>query len=131
MKPPLSAAPQLTILLATVGPERPETCVIPIVHALAARALDCDVELHFAGPAVRLLVEGIADTRYPTPQGEKSLGDFLREAALSGVQLHACSMAAAAWVAPGERLIPECSGMVGATVFIARTLDPDWRTLVF
>jgi hypothetical protein len=33
--------------------------------------------------------------------------------------------------ADGEALIPECSGAVGAAVFVARALEPAWRTLVF
>lgn len=49
------------------------------IHALAARALNAQVEIHFAWPAVRLLVAGAA----------------------------------------------------GATAFVARALDPAWRTLVF
>ena len=36
--------------------------VTPLVHALAARALDAEVEIHFAGPAVRWLIEGMAAT---------------------------------------------------------------------
>lgn len=122
---------KLALLLWAATPDRPELCVTPLVHALAARALDAEVEIHFAGPAVRLLVAGLADRLYPTPEREKSLGDFLREAAAGDVRLLACSMALAAWVADGEELSRECSGAAGATAFVARTLDPAWRTLVF
>lgn len=121
----------LALLLCSVDGRRPEACVTPMVHALAASALDCRVELHFAGPAVRLLVQGVADTLYPSPQCDKSLGDFLREAAAAGVELRACSMAQAAWIADSETLIPECAGSAGATAFIARSLDPAWRALVY
>ncbi len=122
---------KLALLLWAATPDRPELCVTPLVHALAARALDAEVEIHFAGPAVRLLVAGVADRLYPTPEREKSLGDFLREVAAGDVRLLACSMALAAWVADGEVLIPECAGAAGATAFVARALDPAWRTLVF
>lgn len=125
------APQQLALLLSSVDGGRPEVCVTPIVHALAACALDCKVELHFAGPSVRLLVQGVADALYPTPQRDKSLGAFLREAAAAGVELRACSMARAAWIDADEALIPECAGSAGATAFIARSLDPEWRVLVY
>ena len=44
---------KLAILIAGPAVDRPENVVTPLVHALAARALDAEVELHFAGPAVR------------------------------------------------------------------------------
>jgi len=122
---------RLALLIWAATAEHPELCVTPLVHALAARALDCEVEIHFAGPAVRLLVSGVADSLYATEQKEKSIGDFLREVAAENVPLFTCSMAKAAWVTESETLIPECSGAAGATVFVARTLDPAWRTLVF
>lgn len=120
----------LALLLWSATPDRPELCVTPFVHALAARALDAEVEIHFAGPAVRLLVEGVAGERYATPEREKSLLDFILEAEAAGVRLLACGMARAAFVNDGEKLISQ-AGHAGATAFVARTLDPAWRTLVF
>jgi uncharacterized protein len=122
---------RLALLMWAATPDRPELCVTPLVHALAARALDAEVEIHFAGPAVRLLVAGVADALYATPAQEKSIGDFLREAGAAGARFYACSMASASWIAGDESLIPECSGAAGATAFVARTLDPAWRTMVF
>jgi predicted peroxiredoxin len=121
---------RLALLIWAATPAHPELCVTPLVHALAARALDAEVEIHFAGPAVRWLVEGVADAAYATAAKEKSLGDFLREVLAEDVRLLACGMARAAWVADGEKLIPQ-AGAAGATAFVARTLDPAWRTLVF
>lgn len=122
---------RLALLVWAATPEHPELCVTPLVHALAARALDAEVEVHFAGPAVRWLVSGVADARHATPGQEKSIGEFLREASAAGVNFYACSMARAAWTSDDETLIPECTGAAGATAFVARTLDPAWRTLVF
>ena len=121
---------KLAILVAAATPERPELAVTPLVHALAARALDAEVEIHFAGPAVRWLVAGVADAAFATPAREKSVGDFLREALAAEVRLYACGMARAAWVGAGESLI-EQAGAAGATAFVARALDPAWRTLVY
>ena len=121
----------LAILICSPGVDRPDLCVTPLVHAIVARAMDCEVEVHFAGPAIRWLVEGVSDARYPTPAREKPIRAFIEEAAASGVRLLACSMARSAWVADGERLVPECAGAVGAASFVARTLDPAWGTMVF
>ncbi len=121
---------RLALLIWAATPDRPELCVTPLVHALAARALDAEVEIHFAGPAVRWLIEGVADTAYATVAKEKSIADFLREVLAEDVRLLACGMARAAWVTEHEKLIPQ-AGAAGATAFVARTLDPAWRTLVF
>lgn len=123
-------ADKLALLIWAATPERPELVVTPLIHALAARALDAEVEIHFAGPAVRWLVDGVADALYATCAQEKSVGDFLREVIAEDVRLLACGMARAAWVAEDEILIAQ-AGAAGATAFVARTLDPAWRTLVF
>ncbi|HLO63437.1 MAG TPA: DsrE family protein [Azonexus sp.] len=121
---------KLAILICTASVERPELYATPLIHALAAHALDAQVEIHVAGPAVRLLVEGVADSLYPTSAREKSIGEFLREVIAENIPLFACGMARAAWIAGNETLIPPARA-AGATTFIARTLDPDWRTLVY
>jgi len=123
--------PHLAILICSATPDRPELCVTPLIHALAARALDCNVEIHFAGPSIRFLVEGVADDLYPTSNKEKSVLSFLQEASTAGVSFLACSMAQANWVNKSERLIAECDGSAGATAFVVRTLDSEWKTLVF
>ena len=122
---------RLALLIWAATPEHPELFVTPLVHALAARALDAEVEIHFAGPAVRWLVAGVADTLYAPRGREKPFGDLLREAAAAGANFYVCSMASAAWIDNNETLIPECTGAAGATAFVARTLDPAWQTQVF
>ena len=121
---------QLAVLIWAATPDRPALVVTPLVHALAARALDARVEIHFAGPAVRWLVQGVAESAWPTAAREKSIGDFLREVVAEDVRLLACGMARAAWVAEHECLLAE-TGAAGATAFVARALDPAWQTLVF
>lgn len=121
---------KLAILICSASPERPELYSTPLVHALAAHALDAQVEIHLAGPAVRLLVEGLADGLYPTSTREKSIGEFLREVIAEDIPLFACGMARAGWIADSETLIPQARA-AGATAFVARTLDPAWRTLAY
>ena len=122
---------KLAILLWSATPERPQLCATPFVHAAAAAAFDCEVEIHFAGPAVRLLVAGVADSLLPWPDVDTSIYHMMRQAANLNVRFRACAMAMGALVGKEEALIPEYSGTVAASAFVARTLDPEWATLVF
>ena len=120
----------LAILLWRVGPERPDLAAAPFVYAAVAAAMDCEVEVHFAGDSIPLLEPGVAD-RLRTGRGDKTLYDFMREAAALGVRFLGCSMALAERAAPDSPRIPEYSGGAGAAAFVRRSLDPQWRTLVF
>ncbi|MBI2307137.1 MAG: DsrE family protein [Rhodocyclales bacterium] len=122
---------KLAILLWASDLERPDLAAAPFVYAAAATALDAEVEIHFAGRSVRLLVAGEAAQRDTSPAGGRSLYDFMQDAARGGARFVACSMAWREYVADGEATIAEFAGQAGATAFIARTLDAEWRTLVF
>ena len=122
---------KLAILLWSATPERPQLCATPFVHAAAAAAFDCDVEIHFAGPAVRLLVSGVAEALRPWPGVDTSIYQMMRQATNLGVSLRACAMAMGALVARDEALIPEYGGTIAASAFVSRALDPEWATLVF
>lgn len=121
---------KLALLVWAATTEHPELVATPLVHALAARALDAEVELHFAGPAVRWLLAGVAAGACAAPDSGKSIADFIAEVQQSGARLHVCSMAAAQWTAAGETLLPGVRH-AGATAFVARSLDSAWKTLVY
>ena len=89
------------------------------------------MEIHFAGPTVRLLVAGVADGMRPWPGVETSIYQMLRQATNLGVELRACAMAMGALVGGDEALIPEFGGSIAASAFVNRALDPEWATLVF
>jgi len=123
---------KLAILLWSVDLERPDLAAAPFVYAAAAAALDAEVEIHFAGRSVRLLVDGeAAGCSTSAREGGRSVYEFMQDAARGGARFLACSMAWAEYVGNGEATIPELSGRAGATAFVARSLDPEWRTLVF
>lgn len=122
---------KLAILLWSATSERPQLCATPFVHAAAAAALDCEVEIHFAGPTVRLLVAGVADALRPWPGVDASIYQMMRQAANLDVSFRACAMAMGALVGKDETLIPEYGGTVAASAFVTRALDPEWATLVF
>ena len=121
----------LAILLWAASPERPALCATPFVHAAAAAAMDCTVEIHFAGPSVRLLVSGVADALRPWPDHEATVYSMMRQAAHLDVRFLACAMAQQALVGSSETLIAEYTGTAGASAFVQRALDPNWATLVF
>lgn len=122
---------KLAILLWTATPERPELCATPFVHATAAAALDCEVELHFTGRATRLLVVGEAARLHASAAHGKSIYAFMREAANLGVRFIGCGMALQAHTRADETYIPEYAATASATDFVLRVLDPEWSTLVF
>jgi len=122
---------KLAILLWAAAPERPQLCATPFVHAAAGAAFDAEVEIHFAGPAVRLLVAGVAAGLRPWPGMETSVYDMMRQAANLDARFLACAMAMGALVGADEKLIPEYAGTAGASAFVQRALDPAWATLVY
>ncbi len=122
---------KLAILLWAANPDRPELCAAPFIQAMAACALDCQVEVHFTGRATRLLIEGVADKLYPTDSRAKSIYVFMKEAAYLGAEFFACGMALGSHTEPGEAFIPEYAGNATATEFTKRALDAEWATLVF
>src|SRR5215203_5940438 len=113
---------KLVIVVWSAGPEQPVLAAAPFVYALAARALDVQVEMHFTSSAVRWLVPGVADVAYTDAQRTKTVRDFIREVKAAGVPLYACAMA---WHehARNESLIAECDGHAGAATVIGGTMS--------
>lgn len=122
---------KLAILLWNATADRPQLCATPFVHAAAAASLDAEVEIHFAGPTVRLLVAGVAEHLRPWPGMDTTVYDMMRQAANLDVRFLACAMAMNALVGQDEKLIPEYSGTAGASAFVQRSLDPEWATLTY
>jgi predicted peroxiredoxin len=122
---------KLALLLWSVSPDAPALCAAPFVYASAAAAMDCEVEVHFAADAVRLLAPGVAAHTFPSANAARSVLDHMQDAAALGARFLACSMALHERALALDVLIPECTGAAGATAFVVRTLDPEWATLVF
>ena len=123
-------ADKLVIVLWSAGPDRPMFAAAPFVYALAARALEIEVDMHFTSSAVRWLLPGVADAAHTDAEHTKTVGDFIREVKVAGVQLFACGMAMHEH-ARGAVLIAECDGHAGAATVISETMNARTRTLVF
>lgn len=123
-------ARRLVIVAWSCGPQQPAQAAAPFVYALAARALEVDVEMHFTSTAVRWLVAGVADAAYTDAARTKTVRDYIREARSAGVRLYACAMARHEH-ARGEALVEEVEGIAGAATVIDLTLEEGTRTMVF
>ena len=126
--PPLK---KLVILLHAARPDQPDTCEMPFVYAMTAAAMEVEVEMHFTGRSVRLLIDGVARGIPTGAQKQRTLYDNMRDAAQLGVRFLACSMALQEHVGADEVKIAEFGGVAGAATLIMRSLDPEWRMLNF
>lgn len=122
---------KLAILLWATDPAQPQLCATPFFHAAAAAAMDVEVEVHFAARSVLLLVPGCAQRLHASEFESTTVYDHMRQAVEHGARFLACSAAIAAEGLDRSELLPELRGRTGATAFVARSLDPEWATLVF
>lgn len=122
---------KLALLLWSVTPETPERCAAPFVYAAAAGAMDCEVEVHFTGAAVRLLVPGVAEGLFGGPGAKKTIAAFMNDASEAGAKFYACPMALLQAGLRDGPFVAAYAGTVGATAFVVKSLDPEWSTLVF
>jgi uncharacterized protein len=123
-------AAKLVIVLWSADPSVPDRAAAPFVYALAARALEIDVEMHFTAGAVRWLFEGVADGAHTDQARTKTVRDFIREASSAGVRLYACAMALGER-RRGEALIAEMTGIAGAATVVGTGVESDCRVMVF
>ncbi|MDR2991712.1 MAG: DsrE family protein [Burkholderiaceae bacterium] len=125
------AAQGLAILLWAADDRAPERLATPFFHAAAAAAMDAQVEIYFSARSVRLLLPSVAASLKASDRVQQTIFDHMRQARDLGVRFLACSDALHAQGIDNASLIPECDGHAGATAYIARALDPQWRVLVF
>jgi predicted peroxiredoxin len=123
-------ATRLVIVVWSAGPDRPDLVAAPFVYALAARALEQDVEMHFTAAAVHWLFDGVAAAACTDRARSKTVYDFIREAKSAGVKLYACAMALAER-RRGEAILAEVDGIAGAATVIGAGIEPSTRTMVF
>lgn len=121
----------IAIQLWQCDPDDPQRLSTPFFDAAAAAAFDVPVEMYFTARSVLLLKPGVAAQLYSGDQQNKSVYAYMQEAVSHGVQFYACTDALAVYGLRDQPLIPECKGHGGVVRFMARVLEPDWRTLIF
>ena len=124
-------ANKLVFMLLSIEPESPHMCGTPFFQATAAAAMGFEVEIYFASRSVRLLVKDVADHIYPSDNRAKTVYGFMQDAAEQGVKFYACKGAMDAFAITPEQLIPEVNGLAGATTFIWRVMDNEWKALTY
>ncbi len=113
---------KLCLLVLHAGTTDAADCTTPIMHALTADAMACEVEVYFIGANVRLL-----SAQMP----HSAVSDLLGDAHANGVRIYACTSAWKAHAAAGATLAPWCAGFAGAATYLGRALDPAWRVISY
>lgn len=126
----MESAEKLVIVMWSADPSAADRAAAPFVYALAARALEIDVEMHFTAGAVRWLFDGVADDAFTDQARTKTVRDFISETAAAGVRLYACAMALNER-RRGETLIAEMTGIAGAAAVVGAAVEVDCRVMVF
>jgi predicted peroxiredoxin len=129
----MQSANRLIIVVWSCGPDNPRGAMLaaaPFVYALAARALDLEVEMHFTSSAVRWLFTGVADQAHTDQAGTKTVGDYLRETKAMGVKHFACAMALEEH-RRDETLVDQVESVAGAATVIDAAADRGARVIVF
>jgi predicted peroxiredoxin len=125
---------RLVLVLWACGPDQPGGAMLaaaPFVYALAARAMEIEVEMHFTSSTVRWLLDDVADQAHTDARRSKTVAQFIAEVKDAGVRLVPCAMALAEHRRPGEALRAEVNGQGGAATVVGATFEPATRTLVF
>ena len=125
-----AAARKLCFLILHTGVIELADCAIPILHALTASAMECEVEMYFIGSGVCILSEHGADA-VELRELNRSLVTLLDEARDSGIRIYACTSAWQAHLPSGTTLSTRCSGFAGAATYMGRAMDPAWRVLSY
>jgi len=121
----------VALLLWSADPAEPVRLSTPFFHAAAAAALEVQVEVYFSAASVQLLAPGVADRLHSGPSTDHSVAGAMRMAHQHGARFFACADALKAQGLRREALIDLCSGLGGSVQFMARTIDPAWRALVY
>ena len=127
---PAARLHKLCLLILHTGATDLAECATPLLHALTANAMECEVEIYFIGASVRLLA---GDTAASVLAGHprKPLAALLEEAQASGVRIYACTSAWKTHLAPTAKLARGCAGFAGAATYLGRAMDPEWRILSY
>lgn len=124
-------ADKVVIMLLNINPERPGTLGAPFFQATVAAAMDMDVEIYFAGPSARLLIQGVADDLYPGEGQTKSLISFMEDAHEAGVKFYVCAGAMDENGLNESNAIAQLDGNRGGAAFIAEAAEDNVVTLTY
>ncbi len=121
-------ADKLMIVMVNTDPKNGAELGAPFFQATVAAAMEYDVEVIMTGRAGELAVKGVAENLYVQEGSEKSVYDFIKDAAEAGVSFKVCTPTLDLW---GNDLIPEIEETVGGAYVISEAMDDDTVTFTY
>lgn len=122
---------KLVIVLVNTDPRNPEELGAPFYHAAVAAAMDYEVDVICAATAGRLMRQGVAAAIEIKPGSGKTAYDWIRDAHTNGARFWACPANLDLFDMVEADLIPECSGLMGASVMLQNIMSDDYRVLTY
>lgn len=121
-------ADKLMIVMVNTDPTNGAELGAPFFQATVAAAMEYDVEVIMTGRAGELAVKGVAENLFVQEGSEKSVYDFIKDAAEAGVSFKVCTPTLDLW---GNDLIPEIEETVGGAYVISEAMDEDTVTFTY
>jgi predicted peroxiredoxin len=116
---------KLIVIMANSDPNNAEELRAPIFQASAAAALEYEVAVVFTAGAGRLMQKGVPEMLAAELGNSRTVYDFIKDANLAGVKFYCCSPNVESFDVTPDELIPECSGIIGATQLIEQIMEHD------
>lgn len=122
---------KLIIVLVNTDARNPEELGAPFYHAAIAAAMDYEVDVICAATAGKLMRKGVAAAIEIKPGSGKTAYDWIRDAHANGARFWACPANLALFDMTEADLVPECSGLMGASVMMQSIMSDDCRVLTY
>lgn len=119
---------KLMIVMVNTDPSNGSELGAPFFQATVAAAMEYDVEVILTARAGELAKRGVAENLYVKEGSQKSVYDFIKDAAEAGVKFKVCTPTLELW---GEDMIPEIEETVGGAYVIQQAMDEDVVTLTY
>lgn len=122
---------KLIIVLVNTDARNPEEVGAPFYHAAIAAAMDYEVDVICAATAGKLMKKGFAETIEIKAGSGKTAYDWIRDAHANGARFWACPANLALFDMTEDDLVPECSGLMGASAMMQAIMSDDCRVLTY
>lgn len=121
-------ADKLMIVMVNTDPTNGAELGAPFFQATVAAAMEYEVEVIMTGRAGELAIKGVAENLYVQEGSDKSVYEFIKDAAEAGVSFKVCTPTLDLW---GNDLIPEIEETVGGAYVISEAMDDDTVTFTY
>ncbi len=119
------------IQLWQTSAEHPQHAATPFMIAVAAAAMDMDVEIHALGASVELFVDANTARHPPVAPLNRSLSEYVDDALRMGVRLYACSTAMRDRQLESVHMIQGFTEIIGMVSMLERATQSDVTVLTY